>query len=134
MGIKAALLVSLSGLIVVGCSQGHCRRRAEAPLAVAGPQEVATGKSAASTVAASDRVFVYKYDGSLQCGKGKALSLDAMAQELQGVPIISSVKKTDGLMHIQACGSITGMANVYEISTKNLKKAESKGFKKWSFE
>lgn len=81
-----------------------------------------------------DRVFVYKYDGSLQCGMGKAVSLETMAKELQGIPLLSSVKKPDGLMHIQVCGSITGMANVYEIASKHLKAAEAKGFKRWSFE
>ena len=70
----------------------------------------------------------------MQCGMGKSVSLEAMAKELQGIPILSSVKKRDGLMHIQVCGSITGMANVFEIPGKYLKQAEAKGFKKWSFE
>ena len=65
---------------------------------------------------------------------GKAVAPEAMAKELQGVQIFSSVKKRDGLMHIQVCGSITGMANVFEVPAVALKKAEAKGFKKWSFE
>lgn len=131
MGVMKVSGLLLVGALLVGCTQGHCRRKADAPATPAGPQ-ADSGKTAA--VASSDRVFVYKYDGSLQCGKGKPISLETMAQELAGIPIISSNKKTDGLMHIQACGSITGMANVYEISSKHLKKAEAKGFKKWSFE
>jgi hypothetical protein len=114
------------------CTQGHCRRKSEAPGA-ATPVE-AGDISGASATKASDRVFVYKYDGSLQCGMGKAIALDTMAKELNGIQILSSVKKADGLMHIQVCGSITGMANVYEIPAKYLKAAEAKGFKKWSFE
>jgi hypothetical protein len=65
---------------------------------------------------------------------GKSVPLEVMAKRLQGVTIFSSSKKRDGLMHIQVCGSITGMANVYEIPASQQKKAESLGFKKWSFE
>jgi hypothetical protein len=113
------------------CTQGHCRRKSEAQ-GVAEP--VGAADAAGANKVNSDRVLVYKYDGSLQCGMGKAVSLDAMAKELSGIPIHSSIKKRDGLMHIQVCGSITGMANVYEIPTSSLKQAEGKGFKKWSFE
>lgn len=128
MGVRVALILSL--LFVVSCTAGHCRRKAESPeMTGAGAAD-----AAAKATANSESVFVYKYDGSLQCGKGNAESLDAMAKELAGIPILSSAKKSDRLMHIQACGSITGMANVYEIASKHLKSAEAKGFKKWSFE
>ncbi len=63
---------------------------------------------------------------------GKPIALDTMAKELSGIQILSSVKKPDGLMHIQVCGSITGMANVFEIPARHQKAAEAKGFKKWS--
>ena len=132
MGIKSAVGFLLVGILAAGCTQGHCRRKSEAP-GSATPVE-AGDQAAAVASKPTDRVFVYKYDGSLQCGMGKPIALDVMAKELAGVPVLSSVKKRDGLMHIQVCGSITGMANVYEISNKNLKQAEAKGFKKWSFE
>ena len=131
MGIKFIGFCVLA-FALSGCTQGHCRRKTDVPgeaKAVDAPMSAAESKTSNS-----DRVFVYKYDGSLQCGMGKATPLEAMAKELQGIPIFSSVKKRDGLMHIQVCGSITGMANVYEIPTKFQKQAESKGFKKWSFE
>lgn len=131
MGIKRILL-SLFVLNMVACAQGHCRRKAAAPGAA--EQVGVTDTAAGANKVNSDRVLVYKYDGSLQCGMGKAVSLDQMAKELSGIPIHSSIKKMDGLMHIQVCGSITGMANVFEIPTTNLKQAEGKGFKKWSFE
>ncbi|NJM10429.1 MAG: hypothetical protein HC883_06155 [Bdellovibrionaceae bacterium] len=129
MGIKAISLIM--ALSLVGCTQGHCRRKTETP-GVAMPVEAGDVSGAAAKM--SDRTFVYKYDGSLQCGMGKAIAVEEMAKELNGISIFSSVKKRDGLMHIQVCGSITGMANVYEIPTKSLKQAEAKGFKKWSFE
>ena len=127
--LTALILISLS---TFACTQGHCRRKSEAPGA-ATPVE-AGDLSGTPGSKGSDRIFVYKYDGSLQCGMGKAVALDAMARELNGIQILSSVKKPDRLMHIQVCGSITGMANVFEIPAKYLKAAEAKGFKKWSFE
>lgn len=131
MGVKiflfAILLVS-----ALGCTQGHCRRKVDAPEAVQPVPAVA--EPVDGKPSNSDHVSVYKYDGSLQCGMGNSIALETMGKELAGIPIFSSAKKADGLMHIQVCGSATGMANVYEIPTKSLKKAESKGFKKWSFE
>ena len=128
MGIK--VICALLVLAVVGCTQGHCRRKSDTP----GAATPVDAGDAMNPSKATGRTFVYKYDGSLQCGMGKAIPLEVMAKELNGIPILSSVKKTDGLMHIQVCGSITGVANVYEIQAKYLKAAEAKGFKKWSFE
>lgn len=127
-------LIALSLAFLLGaCTQGHCRRKADVP-GEAKPVEAPPASSAEIKTSDKDRVLVYKYDGSMQCGMGKAVALDVMAKELQGIPVLSSIKKRDGLMHIQVCGSITGMANVYEIPAKFQKQAESKGFKKWSFE
>src|SRR4051812_33365420 len=103
-------------LIIMGCQQGHCRRQVDAP-AEAQPLPPAGVEKPSE----QDRVFVYKYDGSLQCGQGKAIAVEAMAKELNGIPVISSLKKNDGQMHIQVCGSISGRANVYEIPAKFLK-------------
>lgn len=127
------LVVTAVTLALAGCAEGHCRRKVDVP-APAVPVESPGDAAATSKPRPGDLVFVYKYDGSLQCGMGKALSLDAMAKELTGIPVVSSAKKNDGLMHIQVCGSITGMANVYEIPAKFQKQAEAKGFKKWSAE
>lgn len=134
MGIAAKLAVVTVVMTALSCAQGHCRR-----MGTTGPVSSPTDTPATETSKPTDdsragRVFVYKYDGSLQCKMGKALSVEAMAKELNGIQIFSSLKKPDGLMHIQVCGSITGMANVYEISAQNLKKAEALGFKKWAFE
>src|SRR5262249_14224819 len=119
-----------AALFLLSCSQGHCRRQADAP-----PEAPPIGGAPAETkISDEDHVFVYKYDGSLQCGMGKAVSLETMGRELQGIPVVSSAKKNDGLMHIQVCGSITGKANVFEIPAKFLKGAEAKGFKRWTFE
>ncbi len=131
MGVRLFCSLTLA-LTLAGCAQGHCRRKAEAP---GQAKPVGAVEPASSTKPTqSDRVLVYKYDGSLQCKMGKAISVEKMAKDLQGIQIFSSFKKQDGLMHIQACGSITGQANVYEIPSQYLKQAEAKGFKKWSFD
>ncbi len=78
-------------------------------------------------------VTVYKYDGSLQCGLGKAVPLEEMEKELEGIPVVSRVNRPDGLMHIQVCGQPTGQVNAYEIPENFLELAETKGFKKWAF-
>jgi len=76
-------------------------------------------------------VLVYKADGSLQCGAAKGLSAEEMGKQLGPIKIFSREKKPDGLMHIQVCGSPTGMINVYEISASDLTAAEKLGFKRF---
>lgn len=134
MGIKQSIFIAALACVSLSCAQGHCRRKQEVSKPAAPVEAAPEPASKAAADHGAGRVLVYKYDGSLQCGAGKPVPLDAMAKELSGIQIFSSVKKPDGLMHIQVCGSITGMANVYEIAAQDLKKAEAKGFKKWSFE
>lgn len=122
--------LSLVVLLAAACSNTHCRRKSEVgtvvnPVAAEAPATKSNGDS---------RIFIYKYDGSQQCKGNTGISLEKMSEELKGIPILSQKKKKDGLMHIQVCGSPTGTANVYEISEKNLEKAEKAGFKKWNFE
>ena len=83
--------------------------------------------------AAATTVKVYKYDNSRQCGQGKALDLEDMAKQLKNVKVISQEKKNDGMMRIQMCGAPTGVANVYEIDQKDLKKAVKAGFREWKY-
>ncbi len=99
-----------------------------APQASATPDESA-GKMNSKPVT-SNTVLVYKADGSLQCGQGKGISIAEMEKELKGIKILSRDNRADGKMHIQLCGSPTGQINVFEISEKNLKVAEARGFKK----
>jgi hypothetical protein len=82
------------------------------------------------------RTKVFKYDGSLQCGKGKAVPVAEMQKELTAahIQVYSSANKPDGLMHIQVCGSATGRANVYEIDKTSLEAAKKLGYKEWTFE
>lgn len=135
IGSRSAYALSTVFLLVlsVSCAQGHCRRKQSTP-EQAKPVEPAPPATVQPEPRPNDRVLVYKYDGSLQCGQGKAVPVETMQKELAGITVFSKVKKPDGLMHIQVCGSGTGVANVYEIPAKDLKKAEGKGFKKWEFQ
>lgn len=115
-------------IFCASCSQAPCRGDLE--------KKSQTGGSAAmtSTTEPLEKVKIYKPDGSLQCGMGEAVSLQAMQKELGSIQVFSSANKSDGLMRIQLCGSPTGNCNVYEISKKDLAEALNAGFKEWSFE
>lgn len=106
---------------MVGCAQGNCIR-------------TTSSDSSLDTKSKDQKtVQVYKYDGSLQCGLGKVVSLGEMKSELEDFLIYKMDKKSDGLMRTMNCGSQTGMANVYEISEENLEEAKKLGFEVWSF-
>lgn len=126
--IKSTLLTF--AVIVGGCSSGNCRSQKEAQANEQSPKTQVEMKSEAPI---SDRVQVYKYDGSLQCGMGKAISVADMQKDLKEIKVYSSVNKTDGLMRIQQCGTPTGTANVYEIEKKDLEAAKKLGFKLWTY-
>lgn len=108
-----------------------------APAPVATPPTLrtqATGASTGGPVSTASQtagnVFVFKADGSLQCGMGKAIAIEEMEKELKGIKVLSRDKRPDGMMHIQVCGSPTGIINVYEIPAANLADAEARGFKR----
>lgn len=81
-----------------------------------------------------ETVKVFKYDDSRQCGMGAAVPLEVMEKELVGIKAIAREHLSDGMMRMQLCGASTGMANVYTIPYKELKKAEDKGFRIWKFD
>ncbi len=76
-------------------------------------------------------VEVYKYDGTLQCNRGKEIPLSRMAEELSanGIEVKASRKGHDGLARIAVCGASTGNLNVFTIDTKSLPKAQALGFR-----
>lgn len=128
---------------LVGCVAGNCRRDGtmvtpQGPVTASTPPEAAAAKpeekvGQGSFPPVEKRVFVYKYDGSKQCGAAAGVPPETMAKELQGIKIFSKENKMDGLMHIQVCGAATGRANVFEIKSEDLAKAQAKGFQEWKF-
>lgn len=116
-------------LLLTACASGPCNnqvRNSEPPPAVA-PQ---SASSSAAPETATAKVKVFKADGSRQCGQGKAVDAKIMEKELAkaGIKVLSSAKGSDGMMHTQVCGAATGNANIYEINSADLKKAEKLGF------
>jgi hypothetical protein len=87
------------------------------------------GKTLSEQDLANEVVLVSKSDGSLQCGYKIGVTMEAMAQELAGIEILKSEKRSDGLMRIQSCGAPTGMLNVYHIYRKDVKTALKLGYK-----
>ena len=112
---------------VISCAQGNCRQNRKQDPEVQAKKAEEMKKASNTT----DRVRVFKYDGSLQCGQGAAVALDVMKKELGKITVYNQENKPDGLMHVQMCGQPTGKANVYEIDKKDLAEAVKKGFKEW---
>ncbi len=118
-------------LFLVSCSTSQCYRKDKVP-AMPNNSNVDKNLKINKGIDKPKTVFVFKYDGSLQCGQGQAIPIAEMAKQLDGIKIYSQVNRGDGLMHIQVCGSTTGQANVYEIAETDLDKAIKKGFKPWA--
>ncbi len=135
------------GLIFLNsCKTGNCRSQNPYP-APAVASDVAPAKTLISTspkvegsanansdINSKEKVKVFKYDGSKQCGQAESIPVDVMQKELGSIPVFLSENKADGLMHIAMCGAGTGRANVYLIERKDLDEAKKKGFKEWVFE
>ncbi len=123
------LLTLLTSIVLVGCVQGNCRSQQ--------PEKSSEALNTAAVKAATgamSRVKIFKYDGSLQCGQGAKVALADMQKDLGTIQVFSSENKPDNLMHIQACGTPTGHANVFEIERSDLDAAKKKGFREWTAE
>lgn len=117
--------------VLAACSHGNCRGQANKDAKTATP---AVSEVAVTPSSSSNRVKVFKYDGSLQCGQGEKIAIATMQKELKDIKVFSSQNQNDGMMRIQLCGSPTGNANVYEIDRKDLEAALKLGFKEWTVE
>jgi hypothetical protein len=117
-GLLAALILT------VGCTSGQCRRDGSPVL-----EEKEEATTLSEQALANEVMVIGKSDNSLQCGYNVGISIEEMAKELEGIQILKSGKKSDGLMRIQTCGATTGMMNVYSIYRKDVKKAVKLGYK-----
>jgi hypothetical protein len=115
--------------VISACSHGSCKTQNKGL-----SQNTKTSEVPVATSTSTNRVKVYKPDGTLQCGQGKLISLGEMQKQLKGIQVFSSGNKNDGMMRIQVCGSPTGNHNIYEIDRKDLEAALKAGFKEWTFE
>ncbi|MCC6138903.1 MAG: hypothetical protein IT287_09730 [Bdellovibrionaceae bacterium] len=121
MILRLLSLVAFASL--AACTSGQCRRD--------GTPVVADDsvKTISEEQLANEIIVIGKSDNSLQCGYNVGITLEAMSKELEGMKILKSEKKHDGLMRIQSCGAPTGMMNVYSIYRKDAKKAVKMGYK-----
>lgn len=126
------IYASVLSMALFGCATGKCVNQANGPAPAA--ENPSTSGGAVKPESALDKVKVYKPDGSLQCGQGKAIPVADMQKDLKGIKVYSSSNQNDGMMRIQVCGSPTGNANVYEIDRTNLEAAIKLGFKEWTFD
>lgn len=126
--MQKLLIVTLPLLFALGCTHGNCRTQK------ATEQTASTSGVPVTKSSATDRVKVFKPDGSLQCGQGKAVPVAEMQKDLKGIKVYSAVNKNDGMMRIQLCGSPTGNSNVYEIDRNDLPAALKLGFREWTAE
>jgi hypothetical protein len=117
------LRVPLWIFLLVGCASGQCRRDGT-PL----PPETDV-KTISEQELENEVILIGKSDNSLQCGYNVGVTMESMAEELDGIQILKTEKRHDGLMRIQSCGAPTGMMNVYYIYRKDVKKAVKLGYK-----
>lgn len=124
--VRMILGCVLGPLFVLACASGNCRNQ---PNYVPPPVNPSLQENKMKNT-----VKVYKPDGSLQCGLGKAIAPEAMVADLKGIKVHSSYNKNDGMMRIQVCGAPTGNCNVFEIDKEQLQAAVKLGFKEWTAE
>ncbi len=124
--VSSLLKIVLVFIFFSSCSNQPCKIEDRSDVRMTGSE-----KTSSQQKDLSKRVFIYKPDGSLQCGQGTKLKLEDMKKELGSIQVFSSENKNDGMMRIQVCGAPTGMCNVFEIDQKDQEAALKLGFKKW---
>lgn len=122
---KILVLLGLA-LVFAACSSHPCKIEERTDVTMTGNEKVSSAQKDLT-----QRVFVHKPDGSLQCGMGSKIELAQMRKELGSIEVFSSTNKHDGMMRIQVCGQPTGNSNVYEINKADLEAALKLGFKQW---
>lgn len=111
---------------MTACSTYSCKIEDRKDVVMTGNEKVSSDNKDLT-----QRVFVFKPDGSRQCGQGEKIETVAMKRELGSINIYSMDNKHDGMMRPQVCGAPTGYSNVYEINLNDLDAALKLGFKKW---
>lgn len=114
-------------LFVSACTSQPCKIEERTDIVMTGNEKVSSANKDMT-----QRVFIYKPDGSQQCGMGEKIDLNEMKKELGKIEVFSQQNKHDGMMRIQVCGQPTGQCNVFEIPLKDLDQALKLGFKKWT--
>lgn len=90
---------------------------------------------------AADDVWIWRYDGTLQCGMGveRTLAEDKAILESLGPAVLGAQKRVVPFAIIAVCGAPTGRANTYLISDADWTTLQSSfvgpaGFAEWTFD
>ena len=122
--------IILASVLVAGlsaCTSHPCKIEERTDIVMTGDDKVSSTKKDLT-----QRIFVYKPDGSLQCGQGEKIDPNTMRKELGSIEVFSAQNKHDGMMRIQVCGAATGYNNIFEINQSDFEAAFKLGFKKWT--
>lgn len=84
-----------------------------------------------STQSGERKIWVWKSDGSKQCGGPAKITPDSAAREAKagGLMVYQFRKDSDGQMYPSVCGAGTGSTVELEIPMKELNKAIAMGYK-----
>lgn len=111
---------------LAACSSHPCKIEDRTDIVMTGNEKVSTAKKDLT-----QRMFIYKPDGTLQCGQGEKVDINVMKKDLGKIEVYSAENKHDGMMRIQVCGAPTGQSHVFEINKSDFEAAAKLGFKKW---
>ena len=125
--MKNIFYVLIVAIYVSACSSHSCKIEERTDIVMTGNEKVSSAKKDLT-----QRVFVYKADGSQQCGMGEKIDPNTMKKDLGKIEVFSVQNKHDGMMRIQVCGAPTGNSNVFEINQSDFETAIKLGFKKWT--
>lgn len=130
METKKLVFICSIAIALTSCSTGNCRSHAIKAEEL-GPALPPKENKLLPDPGQSERVRVFKANGSLQCSQGKSITPAAMEKDLNGIRVYKSSVENDGKLRVQMCGSPTGNVNVFEIDKANLAQAISNGFIEW---
>ena len=98
-------IISLVCLVLLSsCSTTSCKIEDRAV-----PATESNEKSMTTKKDLTNRIRVYKADGSQQCGTSKKIDLNTMQKELETIQVFSAENKHDGLMRIQIAERLGGL-------------------------
>lgn len=117
--------------LTFGCTTGNCRSH-KIKQEQAGDAMPIKENKLLPPPSISERVKVYKADGTLQCAQGSRIDIKEMQKEFKDIPVYKSFSDNDGMLRIQMCGAPTGNSHIFEIDRDNLSKALALGFKEWT--
>jgi hypothetical protein len=129
------LFVVFAFMLVAGCAHDSCNNVPQRPQTADVPPAVEPGGFGRNVQSDSaslppDAVLISKPTGELQCGQGKATPLDDVLKTLRSkkIKVYEAHTQSDGMVHMDLCGSPKGEIHVVAIAKKDLKKALKLGF------